>query len=174
MEDAAGELKAVPSPGESHDAERGPCRFGCSVIRAIVLGERERLSSSFLDHTRRLGLAHLLAISGLHVGMVWLVLVLVLRPLGRAADVVSLLAVVGYAGLVGAGASVVRAVAMVAVVVLARASGRRPDTTSVLALAVSVLVIVDPARVFELSFQLSVSAVLGAGVAHAADPQSSL
>ena len=109
------------------------------------------------------GMAHLLALSGLHVGVLAASVAWLGRPLGRhRGGGVVLLVVIGYVLLVGPGPSVVRAASMVAAVVLARALGvRAPPLPAALALAALVCLLVAPAWVGDLGFQLSFLSVLG-------------
>jgi competence protein ComEC len=109
------------------------------------------------------GMAHLLALSGLHVGVLAGAVSLLARPLGRRrGGGLVLLVVVGYVLLVGPGPSVVRAASMVAAVVAARALGvRAPPLPATLALAAMLCLLVAPAWVGDLGFALSFLSVLG-------------
>lgn len=145
-----------------------PSGPGPRLARALILGERSALDPELRLGLQRLGLAHVLAISGLHVGLVAALAAwagAVLRPRRRLILVV--VAVVGYGFLAGPSPSVVRSVLMVVVAAAALAAARRPRSFDALCWATGVMVAVEPAVVTSLGFQLSVAAtagVLGVGV----------
>ena len=110
------------------------------------------------------GAAHVLAVSGLHVGFVAALLSLLLWPLPRASlgRLLCLAAgLLGYCLLAGASASTQRASLMAAAVAAARWRGREGDGLSGLGLAVGCILLLDPRQLLGMSFQLSVSAMLG-------------
>lgn len=113
---------------------------------------------------QRSGLAHLLAVSGLHLGIAaglgWWILRRLRLPWVWRTVALGLLCL-GYTWLTGASPPTVRAAAMVAVVVCAGLSGREPQPLGILATAVLILVVVDPACVHQIGFQLSATAVFG-------------
>ncbi len=113
---------------------------------------------------RRGGLMHLLAVSGLHLGLVLALAALVLRVAVRpwAARQVLLVGLAGvYLWIAGDSLATRRAAVMVAAVVVARLAGRRPHRLAALSLAVIVLLASAPGQARELGFQLSAAAVLG-------------
>jgi competence protein ComEC len=143
------------------------------MARALVLGEDdldERDSRAF----RKSGLAHLLAVSGMHLvlvvmGSVAAVRMLLVRipPLGDRFDVGRLAAACGvpfawlYADLAGGSGSAVRAAWMCSVVLLARAMGRHAEPWRALGLSLLAMSTVDPLIAFDLSFVLSMLATAG-------------
>lgn len=137
-----------------------------SVVRAMVLGRREGLSQELLGSYRASGAAHILAVSGLHVGVVALIFMWLLCPLNllwrghlwRAVLVVAL--IWGYALVVGLTPSVVRAAMMFSALQLATLLRRRYSSLAVLASVVLVLTLFDVGVVYDVGFQLSVVAVL--------------
>lgn len=111
----------------------------------------------------RSGLAHLMALSGLHVGLLTAALLLLLArsPLAGARYPVTLLFLLGYVWLVGPTPSVVRAALMGGAVLLAFWAGRgRPDPPGTVALAALLVLAVQPQWAFDVGFALSFSAVL--------------
>ena len=136
-----------------------------AVAQTLLLGQRDNLPAELREDFRGTGTSHLLAISGLHVGVV---LVLTMAGsaflLGRRGPyflVVPLLALWGYALLSGASPSVVRAAIMGTVYLAAVAAGRPRNVFPALALAAGVMAGLEPAILKNLSFQLSFAAVSG-------------
>lgn len=113
---------------------------------------------------QRSGLAHLLAVSGLHLGIAaglgWWILRRLRLPWIWRTVALGLLCL-GYTWLTGASPPTVRAAAMVAVAICAGLSGREPQPLGILATAILILVVVDPACVHQIGFQLSATAVFG-------------
>jgi len=134
------------------------------LLRALLLGDRSGLDPALREEVRRLGLSHLLAISGMHVGILLGIAVTVARALvptrGRWAVPVILLGVL-YAPVAGGSGSVVRATVMGGAVVALLACGRRLDGLGILAGAFLVTATLDPAAVFEPAYALSYLATLG-------------
>ena len=147
-----------------------------ALLAAVLLGDRHHLTAEQIAGFRRAGALHLLALSGLHVGLVYLLAAFAGRGLAlagmavvprwqrawvAAAGVLGVAAVFLYVELAGARPSLARATIMLALARLATAAGRRPGSVNVLALSALVIVATDPRSVHELSFQLSYAALLG-------------
>ena len=141
-----------------------------ALLAALLLADRSAIDASTLDAFRETGLMHLLAVSGLHVGLVGLALYALLKPLlgrlgvrrrrvewARAAVTLSVLGL--YVVVAGASVSVVRAFVMVTVLILGRAVERSVDTLSALGLAAILLLAHRPSALFDVGFQLSFGAV---------------
>lgn len=145
-----------------------------AVAQTLLLGNRDNLSPELKENFRSTGTSHLLAISGLHVGVV-LVLTMAFSAflLGRKGPyflLVPLLALWGYAVLSGMSPSVVRAAIMGTIYLAAVAAGRPRNVFPPLALAAGVMAGLDPGILRNLSFQLSFAAV--AGIALLAPPMT--
>ncbi len=143
------------------------------IALALVLGDRSRLEPGLRDHFRRTGTSHLLAISGLHVGIVaWVVGITIrwlaalvgpvrIRVSPRTAGVMAgLLAAIGYASLTGWAISTSRATAMAAVLALLLVARRPIDTIQVCAAAACALLLADPAVLWEPATALSFGSVV--------------
>ena len=141
-----------------------------ALIAALLLADRSGVEAATLDAFRATGLMHLLAVSGLHVGLVGLALYVLLKPLlarlgfgrrtverARAAVTIAVLSV--YVLVAGAPVSVVRALVMVSVLIVGRAAERRADTLNGLGVAAIVLLLHRPTALFDVGFQLSFGAV---------------
>ncbi|MBK8948695.1 MAG: ComEC/Rec2 family competence protein [Flavobacteriales bacterium] len=138
-----------------------------AVVLALLLGIRNELDAAQKDAFARSGTMHVLAVSGMHVALIYWVLMALLKPLGGGGvarwsrAVIALLVLWGYAGITGATPSVLRATVMCSLFVIAGLSERRSATLNTLAGSALLLLVWDPRMLFQLSFQLSFLAVLG-------------
>ncbi|MEJ2384150.1 MAG: DNA internalization-related competence protein ComEC/Rec2 [Xanthomonadales bacterium] len=145
---------------------------GPGVVRALAVADRSGLDESTRQLLVDTGTAHLLAISGLHVGLAaaagfWLLRALLApfriirrgRLLLVSAAAGGLLAAIGYAVLADLGVSTLRAVAMVAVVLLAAISARAIHPASALLRAAAVVLLFDPFAPLGAGFWFSFGAV---------------
>ncbi len=143
-----------------------------ALLKALTLGERDAVSKDTREAFNRAGVSHVLAISGLHIGMVaatafvlfirLLVWVPVMTRNGwarKAAAALSLFPVIGYGLLAGLSPSTQRAMVMVAAFLLTYWVGRRHDWFNALALAAMAILIPAPPALTSVSFQLSFVAV---------------
>lgn len=139
-----------------------------SFGQAILFGIRDGLPESLNENFRRAGTAHLLAISGLHVG--------ILLALGISASefllgrrrqlylVLPLLAIWMYALISGASDSAIRAAIMGTVYIVAIAVGRPRSLIPALALAAALMAALEPRVLTRVSFQLSFAAMMGIAI----------
>jgi competence protein ComEC len=144
------------------------------LLLAWFLGDRSGLSESLTESFRSSGLAHLLAISGLHVGLVGLcayrifksllkrsVWILVRFSVEKVALLGCLPVVLGYVLLAGSPVTATRAAAMFALFVGSTLLDRAGSGWNSLAVAALLILIWDPEALFSVSFQLSFAAVAG-------------
>ena len=145
---------------------------GAALGQSILLGIRDGLPADIEEDFRITGTSHLLAISGLHVGVLLAVsLGLSQAILGRRRHlylIIPLTLIWLYVLLSGASPSAVRAAIMGTVYLAALLSGRPRNVLPALALAAVAMVAVDPNVIWRISFQLSFAAM--AGIAVFADP----
>ncbi len=135
-----------------------------SVCFAMLTGDSSSISEGTLTSFRYGGIAHLFAVSGLHIGVIFgaLTLLFKLFPVNRfISAAVRLFAVIFYAGICGFSPSSVRAVCMCAVSVIAFLSYRKNDGLSSLSVAAVVSLLINPLYLFGAGFLLSFGAVLG-------------
>jgi competence protein ComEC len=138
------------------------------VLNALIIGDRSRISETTRQAFNRAGVAHLLAISGLHIGIVATVvfalanwLMCWIKPLlwrawtRKAAALLALPPVIAYGVVAGLSPSTQRAVLMVSVFLLTFLVAKEQDSLNTLALAALAILIVDPPSLFSISFQLS-------------------
>lgn len=144
-----------------------------AMARALVLGEDD-LPEHDQRAFRRSGLAHLLAVSGMHLVLVVMGLVAAVRALlvrvpliASSVDAMRIASALGlpiawiYAELAGGSGSAIRAAWMCSVALLARALGRRTAAWRALGLSLVVMSVLDPLVVFDVSFVLSALATAG-------------
>ncbi|MEG2216360.1 MAG: ComEC/Rec2 family competence protein [Clostridia bacterium] len=132
-----------------------------AVAKGMLLGEKDDIDAATMEQFGRVGVLHLLAVSGLHVSVLAGALALLFRrnPWVRFAAVAIFCA--GYAALTAFSASVLRASLMLLYWYLAFPLRRRPDGPSALAFSFIVIVGVNPLTLFRTGFQLSFLAVYG-------------
>jgi len=141
-------------------------------VRALALGDTRGLSDTDWETLRAAGLTHLIAISGFHVGLVagffallanglWRCLPALARrvPRPQAAAVAALAGAALYTAVAGFALPTVRTMLMVAVVVIALLSRRAQRAVDALALAVIVVLLVDPLAILGAGFWLSFAGV---------------
>jgi len=131
---------------------------------ALILGERDLVPDTLLATYSSLGIIHVMAVSGLHVGFITLVLLFLaglIRLPGPLRTGAVILALFFYAALVDFRPSVVRASIMAGLFLVASAAQRRYDLLNILGLAALIILWCDPRQIYQLGFQLSFAAVLG-------------
>lgn len=136
---------------------------------AVLLGNRDYMPYEDVKAFQKLGIAHILSVSGWHVGILAMMIALVLRPLRlpRAADmVVKAVILAGYAALTGGNAPVIRA----SLLLLFRECGKlrkhRNSAAHLVCLAAALQLIASPVQLCSASFQLTYSAILGIMLVH--------
>lgn len=134
------------------------------VIYALITGDRNAVEEDVTEVFRAAGISHLLAVSGLHVGVVASVFAFVLRrfklhPLAEMCIVA--VPITAYAYLCGFSPSVVRAVIMAVCVYAARILFGKSDLLTSLSWAGLVLLTVNPLNLYDVGFQLSFLSVFG-------------
>lgn len=134
-----------------------------AVIAALTLGEKSFLSKDLQEDYSISGASHVLALSGLHMSILFTLLSLLLRPWRRQwlAQLFILLLVWSYVVLVGFSPSVVRSATMLTMFSLVTMTERNGVTLNTLSLAAIVLLWVRPLTLYDIGFQMSFMAVLG-------------
>ncbi len=137
------------------------------ILSALTLGYRKLLDQDILDAFKRTGSMHVLAVSGLHVGIVFVVFRFVFGFLRRkkAGKVIYLLlAVTGlwmYAFLTGLSPSVIRSALMFSLVLTGENLRKRSNIYNTLAASAFIMLTINPDLLFDVGFQLSFAAVTG-------------
>ncbi len=137
------------------------------VAAALLLGASDHLDPGILQAYSASGTLHVLSVSGMHVALVYVVLLKLLAPLekrrwGKWASIfLQLIFIWFYATLTGLCPSVLRSVTMLSVVIAGRAFNRNAHILNSLAASAIILLISDPLLLLDIGFQLSYLAVGG-------------
>ena len=139
-----------------------------AVAAALIMGKRDLLGTELRSAYADTGAIHVLAVSGLHVGILALIVMQVLgwllpaRPLWFGVRSAVTIAVVGYfAVITGLSPSVQRAALMVTVVLLGKSLRRSNSIYNLLAISALLMLAIEPKQLFQVGFQLSFAAVVG-------------
>jgi competence protein ComEC len=152
------------------DKESHPLCSG--IFKALVLGEQEHVPEDLKEAFINTGIAHLLAISGDHLGIVallsfslllWILknseFLLLTIDVKKLAACMTIPCIVLYTFIAGGGISVIRATLMVCIFFLSIIFGRERNLLYTLALSAFIILIFSPPSLFDVSFQLSFLAV---------------
>lgn len=141
-----------------------------ATVGALTLGYKEDLGKDLLRHFRASGAAHVLAVSGLHTGIIYGILLWLLTLGGhlrprhenkfgrRSISLTIIVAMWGYAWLTGLTPSVVRAVLMVTVFEVGRMLYRQAFSINTISTAAFLILLIRPTDLWSVSFQLSFTA----------------
>ncbi len=138
-----------------------------AVASALIIGERTQLDSNLIQAYSASGATHILSVSGLHVGIVYLVLHQLLLILFRfkSAKIINSVIIITvlwfYALLTGLSPSVLRAATMFSFIVLGQTFKRNTNIYNTLAASAILLLVINPSLIMDVGFQLSYLAVLG-------------
>ncbi len=133
------------------------------LLTGILFGQRLRLPEEVQENFRSSGVGHLLAVSGLHVGLVAALILGLWRRLGLRGKLPLLAAIIlifGYAYLTGMRPSALRAAVMLAFALGALLLDRDRDLPTAVALAAVITLLINPLHLFTIGFQLSYAATL--------------
>lgn len=152
---------------------------GSELLAAITVGDKGGIPPEVREHFSRAGLAHLLAISGLHLAAIgfsfyflvkWLMkrseylLLKFLVP--RLAAALTIAPLVFYLFVAGFATPVTRAFIMAVILLIAVIAGKQSSRLNIVSLSALVILLVHPEALFEISFQLSFISVLGIILIH--------
>ncbi len=137
-----------------------------AVVKALLLGEKQDLSVELRQEYANAGAIHILAISGLHIGIIMFLLSWFLKPLeylknGKNYKLVLIVLFLWiYALIAGLSPSIIRATTMFTALSISLFSKRKTDVYNILALSAFVLLLINPHYLFDVGFQMSYLAVL--------------
>ena len=136
-----------------------------AVVSALTLGYKDKLSNEVIHSYSSAGAMHVLAVSGLHVGIIYLILNSILSIiLGKrkiSITIILLIFIWFYAILTGLSPSVARATTMLSFILIGRALNRSSNIYNTLAASAFFLLMINPYIIMQVGFQLSFLAVLG-------------
>ncbi len=130
-------------------------------VKAIIIGDKQELGEK-RDLLMRAGLSHILAVSGLHVGILSLLFFVFFKIIFRNRDLARFFLIpflIFYGGLCNWSPSVSRAVIMISLYLVSKIIQRKPNANNILSASLIVITAIDPFRLFSIGFQLSFTAV---------------
>lgn len=136
------------------------------IAKALLLGYKNDLEGETRQAFARAGLSHIMAVSGLHVGLViapfWIIIPFFWTKKHGSKTGLAILIIVlfFYAGLTGFSAPVLRASVMATLLTYGKLFSKNSNSINLMGIAALVILIFDPNQLFEIGFQLSFSAVL--------------
>jgi len=136
------------------------------VAEALLIGYRDDLDRGLVQAYSNTGVVHIIAISGLHLGMIYSLLELIFGLFKKKhwvliAKPITIIAVLwGFSFMAGAAPSILRSAVMFTFVVLGECFGRRTSTYNNLALSALVIILINPFSLWDVGFQLSYGAVI--------------
>ncbi len=138
-----------------------------AIALALTLGVKDGIDNELQSAYAASGAMHVLAVSGLHVGILYGIVLLLLRPIRNLSwsrwliAAISLVILWSFAFITGLSPSVLRAVTMFSFIALAKPFGRNTNIYNTLAGSAFLLLLFNPYLVMSVGFQLSYLAVLG-------------
>lgn len=135
-----------------------------SVAYAMLLGNTDTMSEDVLDNFRALGIAHVFAVSGLHIGFIATIFAFILKHVKLKSIfkiLITALAIFFYAGVCGFSASSIRAGIMSVILLSVNFAGKKYDRLSSLSLACLIILFYSPIELFKVGFILSFIVVFG-------------
>jgi competence protein ComEC len=136
-----------------------------AIINALLLGQRQDISEDVYTSYTNAGAIHILAVSGLHVGIILLILMFIFNPLerfkhGKLIKTIILVTLLWcFALIAGLSASVTRAATMFSIVAIAMSLKRPTNIYNTLAISIFIILLFKPMFLFDVGFQLSYLAV---------------
>lgn len=137
------------------------------IIKALLTGNREDIPQDVAQAFRASGASHILALSGLHLGIIYAIIVKILTLAGnspamrRSKSVLTILICGFYTLATGAGASITRAFIFITLNEIGKMTGRPTSLKGILAASLLLHLAFDPTAVSEIGFQLSYAAIFG-------------
>lgn len=136
------------------------------IAKALLLGYKNELEGDIRQAFARAGLSHIMAVSGLHVGLViapfWVIIPFFWTKKHGTKFGLAILIIIlfFYAGLTGFSAPVMRASLMATLLTYGKLFSKSANSINLMGVAALVILIIDPTQLFEVGFQLSFAAVL--------------
>ena len=136
-----------------------------AIAEALLLGLKKKVDKQTKSTFSKVGVMHILAVSGLHVGIIYAIFVFLFGYIRSnrtwAKNLFIIIIMWGYALLTGLSPSVIRATMMISLVLISEVLGRRVNIYNSIAVSAFLMILFDPDIIYSLGFQLSFLAVLG-------------
>lgn len=139
-----------------------------SLIKAILMGEMNEFV--FLDennplnsylHYQKAGILHLLAVSGLHVSLIYFCIFTLLSSINRNfARCISIVLLIVFMGICQFAPSVIRAGIMIIIILLSKIMERRQSFWQIIAVSILIILIIDPNQIYDIGLLLSLNAII--------------
>ena len=132
-----------------------------AVVAAMALGDKSALTHDLKDTYSKTGASHILALSGLHLGIIYALLSMLVvgRRWQMITQVIIILSIWAFVFLVGMSPSVTRSAIMLTVYALLAIGHRRKMSVNTLAFTAIIMLLVTPKALFDVGFQMSFMAV---------------
>ena len=167
--------EADAEPGELTVAEKAKKRItdvislymseeNAGIMKSLLFGDKSDLPEETGKAINGVGLAHIFAVSGLHIGFLAALFMTVLRKLRIRRDIslaVVCAVLLGYGAVTGFPSGVKRATIMLFIAQIAKLTARKNDSLTTLALSAAIITLTNPRELFDLGFIMSFAAVLG-------------
>lgn len=136
-----------------------------AIIEALVLGQKQGIDKEISKQYAAAGMMHILAVSGLHVGIILMLLRFITRPIARRKlkllrSVLIVVCIWGFAFVAGLSPSVMRAATMFTFLEIGTALGGKRKSRDAVLVSALLLLLYDPLLIYQVGFQLSYLAVL--------------
>jgi len=137
-----------------------------SLAEALLIGYRDDLDRDLVKAYSNTGVVHIIAISGMHLGMIYGLLILIFRPFRKyrfvkvLKPVTILLVLWGFSFIAGAAPSILRSAVMFSFIAAGESFGKRTNIYNNLAASAFAILVFNPFSLWDVGFQLSYTAVL--------------
>ena len=135
-----------------------------AIAKALLIGDKTSITKELRDIYTKSGAIHILTVSGLHATIIFSIPFFLLGKIGLAENskyTISLFSVYAFTILCGAAPSLLRASLMISLFALAKRVGKKSEGFNILLACACILILYDPNIIYNISFQLSFSAVYG-------------
>ena len=163
VEKIAAEMREKRKALTSKYVEQGLSGDTYDIVAAMTLGEKKGISKEVRKTFSASGGAHILALSGMHLGILFMILTFLLptKRWPKISVLIELLAIWAFVFLIGFQPSLVRAALMLTIYCIAKMLSRNTRSMDVLAFTAALLLVISPQWLFDVGFQMSFAAVTG-------------
>jgi ComEC/Rec2-related protein len=136
-----------------------------SLLLSLLIGDRGYIDKTTKDSFSALGVSHILSVSGLHVGIIYLILAFFISSIWNKHAYISLASILTfiwfYCWMVGFEAAVLRSALMFSLYAIGNAIGRKSNLLHTTALSALIILSINPSFLYDIGFQLTYGAMLG-------------